>query len=97
MKKAILLATLVLLTGCSTISSFFTEEETTQEAGPTETTDTTSQTLTCTQTDETVLFHAKGDRLMDMTQTFYLNFEDLGVTSDMDADAIQERINTTLG
>ena len=59
--------------------------------------DITKKTLVCTsESEETITFDAKGDEITNMTQTFYMTFDSLGITEDMDASQMEQIINDSL-
>ena len=59
--------------------------------------DTTKKTLVCTsESEETITFDAKGDEITNMAQTFYMTFDSLGITEDMDASQMEQIINDSL-
>lgn len=47
-------------------------------------------------TEGTVIIEATGDKVEKMTHTFSLSFEDLGITQDLDAQSLQNKINESL-
>ncbi|WP_296241548.1 DUF1307 domain-containing protein [uncultured Faecalicoccus sp.] len=86
----------LLMTGCARLSdvdeSFLKE---TKE--PEVEQDDTPAVMQCdSETQGTLTFEAKGDQIQKMTQTFSMSFADLGISEDLDQNAIKEKINQSL-
>ena len=86
----------LLMTGCARLSdvdeSFLKE---TKE--PEVEQDDTPAVMQCdSETQGTLTFEAKGDQIQNMTQTFSMSFADLGISEDLDQNAIKEKINQSL-
>ena len=96
--KYIFLAGL-LLSGCTKISDLTGTKSSTEQSSPVieKKTDTKSYVLVCdNDSSEEVTFEAKGDQINKMTQTFDMSFEDLGISVDLDSNAIKDKINASL-
>ncbi len=96
--KCILLAGL-MLSGCTKISDLTDSKSSTDQSAPVteKKTDTKSYVLVCdNDSNEEVTFEAKGDQINKMTQTFDMSFEDLGISDDLDSNAIKDKINASL-
>ena len=59
--------------------------------------DNTKKTMICTtENEEEIVFEAKGDQIHSLTHTFYMTFESLGITEDMDVSQMEQIINDSL-
>lgn len=94
MKKAGILLLITMLCGCARLSDFHTENS--RKERDTQQEDTSPVTMTCTDETNTLIYEAKGDRIQTMTQKFTMSFAELGIREDLDAQAIQDKINQTL-
>lgn len=97
MRKLGIVALCLLMCGCARISDVIDMEDTSKSDTQEEKKDTTKKTLVCTNdNEEEITFEAKGDELQKMTQIFYMSFEDLGISSDMDTSQMEQIINDSL-
>lgn len=89
----------LMMSGCTKISDITNDKTTTDQSAPVieKKTDTKSYVLVCdNDSNEEVTFEAKGDIIKKMTQTFDMSFEDLGISDDLDSNAIKDKINASL-
>lgn len=101
MKKILLVAGLVLLSGCSNIQTILNNDT---SKDPTKETSKKKKTVkvvnySCDDgAGTTITFEAKGDNMTSMKQVSLVSYSDMGIeiTEDMDKDTIQQKINDAL-
>lgn len=99
MKMKYVLCACLLLTGCAKVSDLTGNKVTTDQSAPVskKKADTKSHVLVCNNdSTEEITFESKGDEIKVMTQTFDMTFEELGISDDLDSNAIKEKIDASL-
>lgn len=95
MRKTGILLLAVVLCGCARLSDF--TKETDRSERETKKEDTSPAMMTCTgEKNDTLIFEAKGDQIQKLTQKFTMSFSELGISEELDAQSVQNKINESL-
>ncbi len=92
MKKLVVLALALMMSGCANISNLF-NNDTSQEPDISDSSDSVASTVTCTdENDESIVFDAVDDEVTKQTEVIYFTYEEAGISEEMEAEQIEAQV-----